>query len=87
MEEKKTRIKKILSALVLVVLLIGLVVGVVLVGRQQILRTRAQTDITQAFNIKDGQGNTINCSNNVCDTSTLDVTIELKPDGLNILSQ
>lgn len=87
MEEKKTRIKKIFSALALIVLLIGLGVGLILVGRQQILRTRAETDITQAFNIKDGQGNTINCSNNICDTQTLDVTIELKPDGLNILSQ
>lgn len=87
MEEKKTRIKKVVSFLVLAVLLAGLGVGVVLVGRQQILRTRAETDITQAFNIKDGQGNTINCSNNVCDTNTLDVTIELKPDGLEILKQ
>lgn len=87
MEEKKTRIKKAVSFLVLAVLLAGLGVGVVLVGRQQILRTRAQTDITQAFNIKDGQGNAINCSNNVCDTNTLDVTIELKPDGLEILKQ
>lgn len=87
MEEKKTRIKKVVSLLVLAVLLAGLGVGVVLVGRQQILRTRAETDITQAFNIKDGQGNTINCSNNVCDTNTLDVTIELKPEGLDILKQ
>lgn len=87
MEEKRTKTKKALSSLVLAVLLVGLGVGIVLVGRQQILRTRAETDITQAFNIKDGQGNTINCSNNICDTSTLDVTIELKPDGLDILKQ
>lgn len=85
MEENKR--KKIFSIVALGLLLVGLGVGLVLVGRQQILRTQAETDITQAFNIKDGQGNTINCSNNICDTSTLDVTIELKPDGLNILSQ
>lgn len=78
--------KKIFSIAALGLLLIGLGVGVILVGRQQLLRTRAEIDITSAFNIKDANGNPISCNNNVCDTETLDVTIELKPDGLNILN-
>lgn len=85
MEEEKR--KRIFSIAALGLLLVGLVVGVVLVGRQQLLRTQAEVDITSAFNIKDASGNPISCNNNVCDTSTLDVTIELKPDGLNTLSQ
>lgn len=81
------RTRKLFPVIALGVLLVGLAVGVILVGRQQLLRTRAEVDITSAFNIKDANGNPISCSNNVCDTETLDVTIELKPDGLNILNQ
>lgn len=81
------RRKKIFSIAALGLLLVGLGVGVILVGRQQLLKTQAETDITSAFNIKDANGNPISCNNNICDTQTLDVTIELKPDGLNILNQ
>lgn len=79
--------KSILSLLGLLLLLVGLAVGIVLVGREQLLRTRADIDVTRAFEIKDAQGNTINCSNNVCDVETLDVTIQLKPEGLEVLGQ
>ncbi len=79
--------KKLFPFLSLSILLVGLVVGLVLVGRQQILKTRAEADITQAFEIKDAQGNKINCTNNICDVETLDVTIQLKPEGLQVLNQ
>lgn len=78
--------KRLFSILILGILIVGLIVGVILADQQQILRTRADVDVTQAFEIKDAQGKKINCSNNVCDIETLDVTIQLKPEGLDILS-
>lgn len=83
--EEKSKHKKVLSTIALVVLLAGLGVGVYLVGQQQLLGTRAEIDITKAFEIKDASGNALNCSNNVCETETLDVTIELK--DINALTQ
>lgn len=77
--------KKVTAIIMLGILVVGLVVGIVLVGREQLLRARADVDITKAFSIKDGQGNQINCSGDVCETQSSEVFFELK--DINALLQ
>lgn len=69
----------------LAILAAGLVVGIVLVGREQLLRARASIDITSAFDIKDAGGNPISCSGDVCETESTEVIFELK--DINALIQ
>lgn len=60
------------------ILLIGIVVGVILVQRQQILKSRADVDIQNAFEIRDIEGNSLECSSNSCQTESLDIQIKIK---------
>lgn len=70
--------KKIISIGVLVILLIGLIVGVILVQKQQIFKSRASLQIYNAFNVGSGEaGKYVNCTGNVCKTNTLNVTISV----------
>lgn len=69
----------------LTILVAGLVVGIVLVGREQLLRARASIDVTSAFDIKDASGNPITCSGDVCETESTEVIFELK--DINALIQ
>lgn len=68
--------------IILIVLLVGLAVTVWLVGQQTVFKSKAAIDVTRAFEIKDSQGNIISCENNICDTKSLDITIELKEPNL-----
>lgn len=81
--------KKIIGIGLTVVLLIGLVVGVVLVQRQQILKSRASLQAYNAFNVASGEaGKYVNCSGNVCETNTLNITISVRDlQALNIQEQ
>lgn len=68
--------------IILIILFAGLVVGLWLVGRQTVFKSKAAIDATKAFEIKDSQGNIINCVNNTCDSKSLDVVLELKDPKL-----
>lgn len=71
-----------LEIIVLIILLIGLAVSLWLVGQETLLKSKAAVDTTEAFEIRDSQGNIINCANNTCDIQSLDITIELKDPSL-----
>lgn len=71
-----------------IVLLVGLFVGVYLVQRQQQIKSRAstpeRTNLLQAFEFKDANGNVLQCTPAqdsepvTCTTSTLDINVRLK---------
>lgn len=68
---------------VVLLLLISLIVGVYLVQRQQVYKSRAAVDLGQAFNITDTQGTPLRCataSDGVleCETNSLDVKIGIR---------
>lgn len=54
----------LVQVILIVITLIGLVVGIFLVQRQQQLKSRASTNMIQAFEIKDGNGAVVNCEAN-----------------------
>lgn len=66
------------NILITLILLIGIAVGVILVQRQQILRSRADVDIQNAFEIRDNEGNSLECADNTCLTESLDIQIKIK---------
>lgn len=66
------------NILITLILLIGIAVGVILVQRQQILRSRADVDIQNAFEIRDNEGNSLECVDNTCKTESLDIQIKIK---------
>lgn len=75
--------KQIISVVVFIILLVGIPVGVVLVQKTQILKSRASSNpIIDALDIKDSSGNPITCDSNTntptCETSTPDITITIK---------
>lgn len=61
----------------LIVLIIGLIVGVFLIQKPQIFKSRANIDVSSAFSISGNQGESVNCSGNTCETEATDVTIEV----------
>lgn len=63
--------------IILVILLIGLIVSLILVQRQQILKSKADIDVSSAFSIYGNQGELIKCGGNVCETEADEVTIEV----------
>ena len=68
-------------------LLIGLGVGVYLVQRQQTMKSKASAgSFVNAFEIKDKDGNLIQCDSSTnpptCTTRTLDVTVKVKDNAL-----
>lgn len=60
------------------VLIIGLAVGLILVQQQQNLQKKAAEDLINAFEITDTQGNSLPCSNQGCETNSLEVRIKVK---------
>lgn len=64
--------------IITLILLIGIAFGVILVQRQQILKSRADVDIQNAFEIRDNEGNSLDCSGDTCETDSLDVQIKIK---------
>lgn len=70
------------SILILLVLAIGLVSSIYLVTHPQIFKSKAATDISQAFEISDDQGNKVSCTENVCQTSALKINIKIRDLGL-----
>ena len=69
--------------LLIIILAVGLVTGLYLVQHPQIFKPKASSSpILDAFEIKDADGNVLNCDGNTnpptCTTSTQDVTIRVK---------
>ncbi len=79
--------KQMIAIVVVFVLLIGLGVGVYLVQRQQTIKSKASAgSFVNAFEIKDKDGNLIQCDSSTnpptCTTQTLDVTVKVKDKAL-----
>lgn len=79
--------KQMIAVVVVFVLLIGLGVGVYLVQRQQTMKSKASAgSFVNAFEIKDKDGNLIQCDSSTspptCITQTLDVTVKVKDKAL-----
>ena len=75
--------KQIFSAntrqiIILVILLLGLIIGVILVQKQQIFKSRADLNIGSNIEVTDPDGNQLNCSGTSCDTKSLDVKVKIK---------
>lgn len=68
----------IVKLLLTILLLVGIGIGVYLVQFQQIFKPKAAVNASQAFEIKDDQGNIINCTGNTCYTNSFDVTVRVK---------
>lgn len=80
---KALGVKQKIAIIVVFVLLIGIGVGVYLVQRQQTIKSKAAAgSFVNAFEIKDKDGNLIQCDSNTnpptCTTKTLDVTVKVK---------
>ena len=80
--------KQIVSVIILGILILAIPIGVFLAQKTTIFKSKAASaPIVDALEIKDGDGNIINCDSNTnpptCPISTTDVTIMLKnPDAL-----
>lgn len=79
------KISKI-QILIILLLILGIVVGVILVQRQQILKSKATQEIYNAFERTDAEGNRLECLGNSCETKTLDVKIKVNIEELKRLS-
>lgn len=88
-EIKTNKLKLALGVLLILVLGAGLIGAVYMLQQQQNLKSKAATNIIQAFDIKDDQGNSLSCDGSTnpptCTTSSLDIKIKIK--DLNILLQ
>lgn len=76
--EKFTLVKNWKSGAFFLLLLLGVVISVYLVQEQQIFKSKAAIDVSAALEIKDHQGNSINCSGTTCYTNSDSVTIRIK---------
>lgn len=80
--------KQIISVIILGILILTIPIVVFLVQKTTIFKSKAASaPIVDALEIKDGDGNIINCDSNTnpptCPTSTIDITIRLKnPNAL-----
>lgn len=74
--------KQIIGIVAIVLILMAMVGGVFLVQRQQNLKSKASGNFVQAFEIKDANGNIIQCDGSTnpptCNTSTLDINVRVK---------
>lgn len=71
--------KQIISIILIVILLVGLGVGIFLVQRQQIFKSKASQQLQNAFEITPADPQkTVSCSEGTCQTDTLDVQIKLQ---------
>lgn len=79
----------ILGALFTLLLIGGLVAGLYLLQQQQTIKSKASSNLINAFEIKDDKGNTLVCDGNTnpptCTTSSLNINIKVK--DLNALTQ
>lgn len=83
--------KGVIAHIILIIILgVGLIVGVYLVQHPQIFRPKASANpIIDALEMKDVDGNVINCDGSTnpptCETSTQDILIKIK--DLDILQK
>ena len=80
-------VKQIIGIIATALLIIGVGVGVYLVRQQQTIKSRASAgSFVDAFEIKDKNGNIINCDSSTNpptgNTSTLDITVKVKDPAL-----
>lgn len=80
-------IKQIIGIIIIFVLVVGVGVGVYLVQRQQTMKSKAAAgSFVNAFEIKDKDGNLIQCDSSTnpptCTTKSLDVTVKVKDKTL-----
>lgn len=80
-------IKQMIAIIVVSVLVIGLGVGVYLVQKQQIIKSKASAgSFVNAFEIRDKNGDLIKCDSSTtpptCTTKTFDITVQLKDKAL-----
>ena len=82
MLKKESGFAHIVAILGTIVLLIGLAVGLYLIKGQTSLKSKASSNLIQAFEIKDGNNNPVNCEGNKtppeCNISTQDIYIKVK---------
>lgn len=62
---------------IMAVLLLGLIILVILVQRQQILKSRAY-DLRNSFEVSDPEGNQLNCNDTSCETNSLDIKVKVR---------
>lgn len=79
---KTLGVKQTIAIVVVFVLLIGIGVGVYLVQRQQTMKSKAAAgSFVNAFEIKDKDGNLIQCDSSTnpptCTTKTLDISVKV----------
>lgn len=77
--------KQIIGIAVIILFTVGIGIGVYLVRQQQTIKSRASGgagNFVNAFEIKDQNGNIINCDASTnpptCTTNTLDITVRVK---------
>ncbi len=75
--------KQTIAVIVVLLLVVGMGEGVYLVQRQQIIKSKASAgSFVNAFEIKDKNGNTIQCDSSTnpptCTTKTLDISVRVK---------
>ena len=73
----------IFQIILIIILGVGLIAGLYLVQHPQIFRPKASSSpVLDAFEIKDAEGNVLNCDGNTnpptCTTSTTEVEIRVK---------
>lgn len=68
------------SIIILFLILVGIVVGVYLVQVKHIFKSRAFTDVNEAFEVTDDQGNSLQdkCGGDRCEVESLRVNIKIK---------
>lgn len=64
---------------IVTILILGIIISVVLVQRQQIFKSKASQQLQNAFEITPADPQkTVSCSEGTCQTDTLDVQIKLQ---------
>ncbi len=69
------------TILVNMVVLLGIIAGIYLIREAQVLKSRAEQDLSGSFSVsqvKDGQDQGVNCNGETCNVSSLDVNIKVK---------
>lgn len=63
--------------IIIIILVLGIVFSVTLVQKPQIFKSRAQ-EVYNAFEINDSEGNSLNCTQNTCQSDSLDIQIKVR---------
>ncbi len=64
--------------ILIALLILGIVVGIYLVGKPQIFKSKATSSTSDAFDISDEQNNPIYCQNGVCQSNSNKINLKLK---------